>query len=155
MERAAWNFASAKANRHGMGIATRFDIIHDGKARRCRCGFHTLTDTPRPCSNYNVTCHFLQCRSVQLTLNQMPLLGRTAGPAFSSTQMPKRSVVRQRISTGVAQSLCHSLKSARVLVRLDYGAGLIEEADDRGLRTREEFRVTDRLTECVRSFKPQ
>jgi len=67
----------------------------------------------------------------------------------------RRSVVRQRISTGAAESLYHSLKSARVLVRLDYGAGLIEQADDRGLRTREEFRVTDRVTECVRSFKPQ
>src|SRR6266550_3005250 len=68
----------------------------------------------------------------------------------SRHSVARRSVVRQRISTGVAESLYHSLKSARLLVRLDHGAGLIEQADDRGLRAREEFRVTDRVTDCVR-----
>ena len=33
-------------------------IIRDGKARRCRGEFHTLTDPPRPRSNYNVAYHF-------------------------------------------------------------------------------------------------
>jgi hypothetical protein len=33
---------------------------------------------------------------------------------------------------------------AHLIVRLDHGTGFIEQADDRGLRTREELRVTDR-----------
>jgi len=99
-----------------------------------------------------LSCHSRACESFKPTNYTKGI--RSVGNS-SRDGVARRSVVRQRRSTGAAESLYHCLKSARVLVRLDHGAGLVEQADDRGLRTREEFRVTDRVTDCVRFFKPQ